>query len=195
MVPLIAAGCGFALLLIADIRATADGAASGNALRTAGYLACASVVAFIALAPAPWWPAGSPGILPEGRIFAGRPSFVALLCIAAALASAALLFWSVFAEIPLARKARNLGPRTAVRTGSYGLCRHPGFWWLSFLLVSLGFLRDDIGYVPVILEMILLDLLLVILQDRVFFMKMFDDYGDYAKNVPFLIPSPRLRKR
>lgn len=195
MVSMIAAGCGFALLVLADIRSTAENSAGGNAVRTAGYLACASAVAFLALAPVPWWPAGSPGILPHGRIFSDRPDFVAPLCVASALASAVLLVWSVFGEIPSARKARDLGPRKTVRTGSYGLCRHPGFWWLSFLLVSLGFLRDDIGYVPVILEMILLDLLLVILQDRVFFMKMFDDYGDYTKRVPFLFPSLRPKRR
>ena len=145
-------------------------------------------IALFALAPNPWWPlrmpasaAASPsGKSPEPLLFA-----FLLLIIAA---SCAMLFWSVFFEIRIAKRKLGLGPADIVSSGTYRWCRHPGFWWFAILVVALGILRGFSGNFMTILLLIAFDLLLIFIQDRYTFPKVFCGYDAYKKSVPFLFP-------
>lgn len=159
---------GFLLLSLADIL-WAKGGKAVVSLRVHGYLAVCAAIVLIALESRP------------------RRPLSAIFAVAASV-SGALLIWSVFLEIVIEKRKRKLGPADTVVSGTYSLCRHPGFWWFTFLLVSLGALKDFSAHWPTILLMIALDLLLIVIQDCYTFPKVFRGYDDYKKSVPFLIP-------
>jgi len=116
---------------------------------------------------------GSPVNFPAGLILA--------------LVSAALLVYSVFIEIPLLKRKLNITGNLAVTSGTYGFCRHPGFLWLSLLLAGIVLMRGP-GAVPYAIVTVVLNFLLVLSQDRIFFPEFFSNYGEYRRNVPFLVP-------
>jgi protein-S-isoprenylcysteine O-methyltransferase Ste14 len=159
---------GFLLLILADIL-WAKGKKAVVFLRVPGYLAVCAAIGLIALEP---W---------------SRQPLSAIFAVAASV-SGALLIWSVFLEIGIEKRKRKLGPADTVVSGTYSLCRHPGFWWFTFFLVSMGALKDFSAYFPTILLMIAFDLLLIVIEDCYTFPKVFRGYDDYKKSVPFLIP-------
>ena len=102
--------------------------------------------------------------------------------------SLGMLLWTVFFEIETIRKKKGIPEDALVSEGSYSRCRHPGFWWFAALALCLGALEPSNDNVLMLLVMILLDLILVWVQDIVFFPKLFAGYDGYKKAVPFLIP-------
>lgn len=84
-----------------------------------------------------------------------------------------------YAEAPQERKVYD--------TGLYTLCRHPGVLFFTGLYLCLHFglklpLADTVTY-------IVLNIILVFLEDRIFFPKFLSGYEEYKKAVPFLIPT------
>jgi len=135
---------------------------------------------------------GSAGMEVAANFSRRSPGLFGFLAILAFI-SAGLLAWTVFIELAFWKKRLNLGSQDTVRRGSYGMCRHPGFWWLGFLVLFLslpGGLSTTV--VPMAL-MIFSNLTLIIVQDRFIFPRLFKGYGEYRKEIPFLIP--RLRNR
>lgn len=163
---------GFSLLLFSDFL-WAKGRKIASSLRRTGYLAVFGGLGLWIFLPSS---AGAP------------QSLLSAVLIAVAAASSALLLWSVFVEIGAERKKHGLGPTDVIRSGSYGLCRHPGFWWFTILIIALGILKGFSDNFLTIFIMIGLDLLLILLQDRYTFPKVFRGYDAYRKAVPFLIP-------
>lgn len=106
-----------------------------------------------------------------------------------------LLIYSVFIEIPLTQRRRQThSPASSatsalVQTGTYALCRHPGFWWLILLLTGQIMVRQNAGMVQLAFIWIVLDLTLIVIQDRHIFPRRFPDYSDYQASTPFLIPA------
>jgi len=184
---------GFSLLILADFL-WAKARKGAKALRGSGYFLVGAAVIHFALAPNPWWPLP----LPAGEALPQQgtsPSALgATLLILVIAASCALLFWSVFFEIGIAKRRLGLGPESIVSTGTYRYCRHPGFWWFVLLMVAIGAFRGFSGYYLTILLLIALDLLLILIQDRYTFPKVFCGYEAYKKSVPFLIPRIRARR-
>ena len=110
--------------------------------------------------------------------------------------SLGMLLWTVFFEIETIRKKKGIPEDALVSEGSYSRCRHPGFWWFVALALCLGALEPSNDNVLMLLVMILLDLILVWVQDIIFFPKLFVGYDGYKKAVPFLIPRrPRHKSR
>jgi len=178
---------GFLLLMIADLL-WVKGSSATAAIRLAGYIAIGIACGLFSLAPNPSWPLPVPEELAE-TMSGWRPGTVfSLLLIIIAAISSCLLFWSVFLEIGIIRKKRGLKSSDIVVSGTYSLCRHPGFWWFAFLILSVGLLRGLSAYPIPIFLMIILDFLLILVQDRYTFPKVFHGYDDYKKSVPFLIP-------
>jgi protein-S-isoprenylcysteine O-methyltransferase Ste14 len=163
---------GFFFLLFSDFL-WVKGKKPAAVLRRSGYLAVFCGIGVWSFSPSS---AGAPG------------SFLSAVLIAAAAASSALLLWSVFIEIGAERKKHKLGPTDVIRSGSYGLCRHPGFWWFAILIIAIGILKGFSDNFLTIFIMIGLDLLLILFQDRYTFPKVFRGYDEYRKAVPFLIP-------
>ena len=184
---------GFSLLMIADLLWT-KGRGSAPAVRKTGYAILGCALGLLALAPDPSWPFPAREALP-GWMPGGRPNpGLAVVFVALAAASGALLLWSVFLEIGIARKRLGLGPSDLVTSGTYRLCRHPGFWWLTILVLTLGALKGLKAYFAPVFMMVFLDFLLVLLQDRYTFPKIFPAYDDYKKSVPFLIPGKKSER-
>jgi protein-S-isoprenylcysteine O-methyltransferase Ste14 len=122
----------------------------------------------------------------ESLLLKGLPTSIFLI----------LLIYSVGIEIPLALK-RNGGDKPSERrvvvTGFYALVRHPGFVWFTLLWASIIFLYQDAIVTTVGAGLVALDFALIVLEDLVFFPRIFPDYKEYKDRVPFLIP--RLQRR
>jgi protein-S-isoprenylcysteine O-methyltransferase Ste14 len=184
---------GFSLLLLAELLEI-RGTRASRTIRGLGYL-----FVVIALLLFVYPVAGAAVQIPARRDIAseagagavafltGRPVLFYLL-LAFSLISAAMLIWTVFLELALGKKKFKLRSREVFSRGSYGICRHPGFWWLAFHLLPLGIIR---GLVPSIFSMLLMvffNFVLVMVQDQYSFPRFFKDYEAYRKKVPFLIP-------
>jgi protein-S-isoprenylcysteine O-methyltransferase Ste14 len=117
--------------------------------------------------------------------------------VALAAAGAALLAYSLFIELAAAQRREDTRPRARagagvarlVRTGTYALCRHPGYWWLLIFLAGLVLAADRSGMLLLAAGWAGLNLILVIAQDWVVFPRRFPDYPSYRRATPFLIPS------
>lgn len=100
------------------------------------------------------------------------------------------LVYTLFFAIPFGESyGSQQGGRRVSKNGLYALCRHPGVLWLSggYLFLWLAFGGKVLFFAFVVFS--LLDIGYVVLQDRVIFPKMFDDYGEYRMQVPFLLPT------
>lgn len=164
---------GFLLLLAADQLQIRNKILLSRNVQRAGYLLVSASLAFI--------------VFDSSAQCSPSP-----LSIAAVIFSGLLLLWSVFVEFSIERKKHGIPANGLVTTGSYRFCRHPGFWWFAFFSVSIGSIRGISTYFFTILLMNSLNLLLIFIQDRYIFPKVFKGYEDYQKHVPFLIP--RIRK-
>jgi protein-S-isoprenylcysteine O-methyltransferase Ste14 len=78
-----------------------------------------------------------------------------------------------------------------VKTGLYSLARHPGAMWFILFMASLVLISQSklmLNAAPIFMVM---NTLLVIIQDKVFFTKMFEGYDQYQKETPMLVPNRR----
>lgn len=104
--------------------------------------------------------------------------------------SLALLIYSLFIEIPFHSTyvAKGAGNRL-VTTGTYALVRHPGVLWLGLVYLSLALLFPSATLLIAFAVWFMLDIIYVVLEDWIFFPRMFPGYPDYRRSTPFLIPS------
>ncbi|HHU01577.1 MAG: hypothetical protein ACOX54_09070 [Christensenellales bacterium] len=107
-----------------------------------------------------------------------------------------LLVYALFFAIPFSESytdSINVGSRTVTRTGLYGICRHPGVWFLAFALFFLALAMSTLRMWLFVGLVSFFNLLYALFQDLWTFPRIFSDYNDYRQSVPFLLP--RLRKR
>lgn len=134
------------------------------------------------------------------EIFLYRPASAPLpliiLKLGAATASAGLLVYSVFIETaPGAAagvSARQKIERTAVTKGTYGIVRHPGFWWFLLLQISIIWLTAHKDTIIIAAGLVSMNFFLILIEDRWIFPRMFSNYDEYRQQVPMLLP--RLRR-
>ena len=99
-----------------------------------------------------------------------------------------LLIYTLFFALPVeASYARPGEKRSVCTTGVYALCRHPGVLWFAGLYVCLWAaaglpLRNAVTYC-------LLNVLLVLFEDRCVFPDKLEGYVTYRTTTPFLIPN------
>lgn len=127
------------------------------------------------------------------------PAPLDIVFLSIAAIAAGFLVWTVFFEPSAERRKRKAPAGTVISTGSYGLCRHPGFWWFSIAVVILGArnLAKSTMLIPTLITifiMIAADLLLILIQDCYTFPRILTGYDEYRKAVPFLLPD-MLHKR
>jgi protein-S-isoprenylcysteine O-methyltransferase Ste14 len=109
--------------------------------------------------------------------------------IAAAL-FAVLLVYSVLLEIPIRHRGSSTG--SAYTRGTYRLSRHPGFIWMVLMNTALLFWCPQEKIVLGFLT--LCNLLLITVEDRIIFPRLFTDYSTYRQEVPFffrILPKKR----
>jgi protein-S-isoprenylcysteine O-methyltransferase Ste14 len=174
---------GFLLLLSADFLAAFGKKQVAGLSKAAGYCLVTLSFVLLTLAPPPQ-PASSPPI----------DAILILPGIVVAALSAYFLLRTVFLEFPKERKKSSLPSGALVQSGSYGLCRHPGFWWFSLLALDLAALRGFGSFLGSAILLITLNFILILVQDVYLFPKIFDGYDDYRKSVPFLFPRKRTTR-
>jgi len=108
------------------------------------------------------------------------------------LISLFLLTYSLFINIPFRKTYVTTGVGDKlVTTGLYALVRHPGVHWFSLFMLSLILISRSSLLLTAAPMFILLDIVLVAVQDRFFFIKMFDGYESYQQETPMLVPNRR----
>jgi protein-S-isoprenylcysteine O-methyltransferase Ste14 len=76
-----------------------------------------------------------------------------------------------------------------VKTGLYALIRHPGVYWVASSFFSLVLVSKSSLMLIAAPVFVFLNTVLVIVEDRYFFVKMFDGYREYQKETPMLVPN------
>ncbi|PKM61942.1 MAG: hypothetical protein CVU99_01145 [Firmicutes bacterium HGW-Firmicutes-4] len=107
-----------------------------------------------------------------------------------------LLIYTLFFALPFNETyIISNGSPQVYRNGVYALCRHPGVLWFGgfyfFLWVALR--------IPMLLWAGLVfcvcNFLYIVFQDHWTFIRTFEDYNDYKKSTPFIIPNFESIKR
>ncbi len=110
-------------------------------------------------------------------------------------ASLILLIHALFINLPFGKTYVNTGVGDRlVTTGLYALVRHP--WLPSFALVLLSLLlvsRSSLLLVAAPIWLVL-DVVLVVIQDRYVFGRMFPGYREYRQRTPMLLPNRKSIK-
>lgn len=104
--------------------------------------------------------------------------------------SLSLLIYSLFIEIPF--RSTYLQKEVSsklVTTGTYALTRHPGVLWLALVYISLAMIFPSATLFIAVVIWLIMDIIYVVLQDRIFFVRMFPEYDSYRHRTPFLIPT------
>lgn len=100
------------------------------------------------------------------------------------------LIYSLFFALPFKETyTEQESVRHVYDGGVYALCRHPGIlcFFAMFLFWGMAALPSDLlGHGMIFSAM---NLAYAWFQDRITFPKIFCDYGDYRRQVPFLIPT------
>lgn len=106
-----------------------------------------------------------------------------------------LLIYTLFVALPFAETYVVQEAHKTYDKKMYALCRHPGVLWFAgfYFCLWLAF-----GTKPLLVMAVwfsFLNFCYIILQDYYTFPKVFSDYEDYKKRVPFLIPDGKSLKR
>lgn len=113
-----------------------------------------------------------------------------VLLLTGALACFVALIYTLFFALPFRETYVEQSHKRRVYSGGvYALCRHPGIlcFWGTYLLLGLAALPSVM--IGRCLLFSGLDLAYAWFQDRITFPRIFCDYSDYQKQVPFLIPT------
>lgn len=107
----------------------------------------------------------------------------------------ALLIYTLFFALPFEETYVAQDAHKTYDKKMYALCRHPGVLWFAgfYLCLWLAF-----GGKPLLVMAIwfsFLNFCYIVLQDQYTFLKVFSDYAEYQKRVPFLIPNGKSLKR
>ena len=104
--------------------------------------------------------------------------------------SVSLLVHSLFISLPLRKTYVNTGVGDKlITTGVYALVRHPGVIWFTLIMLSLIPVSRSSLLLIASPTFILLDILLVVIQDKFVFGRMFGGYDSYRRETPMLIPN------
>ena len=96
--------------------------------------------------------------------------------------------YTLFFAIPVKASYGQPGQKRRVYTGGgYALCRHPGGLWFAGAMLSLWAAAGLPLWAAAAYT--LLDILLVLFEDRVAFPRLLSGYGAYRRGTPFLIPN------
>lgn len=108
-----------------------------------------------------------------------------------------LLIYTLFFALPFQNTYIDTEQRgqTLQQEGIYALCRHPGVLWFSgfYLFLGLALMLPLLILAAFIFS--LLNVLYIVLQDQWTFVNTFEEYEQYKKNTPFLIPNKESIKR
>ena len=126
-------------------------------------------------------------LIPDKLLF---PAWVTRLGWVLLGASIGLLIYSLFINLPFRKTYVNTGAGDKlITTGLYALVRHPGVHWFILLMLSLILVSRSSQLLIAAPIWIFLDILLVFIEDRFVFGRMFAGYESYRKQTPMLLPN------
>ena len=101
-----------------------------------------------------------------------------------------LLIYALFINLPFRKTylAPGVGDKL-ITTGLYALVRHPGVHWFILIMFSLILVSRSSLLLIATPLFILMDIVLVIVQDKFFLGRMFNDYDRYRQETPMLLPN------
>ena len=106
-----------------------------------------------------------------------------------------LLIYTLFFALPFEETYVTQTGKQTYDKGMYALCRHPGVLWFAGFYFSLWFALGSAALLWIAILYSGLNVAYIILQDMVTFPRIFSDYADYRRRVPFLLPTPASLKR
>jgi len=101
-----------------------------------------------------------------------------------------LLVYSLFINLPFHKTyiATGIGDKL-IKSGLYTLVRHPGVIWFILFMLSLILVSRSSLLLIAAPIFIVLDVVLAIVQDKFFFVRMFDGYKRYQQETPMMVPN------
>ena len=106
-----------------------------------------------------------------------------------------MILMALFVNLPFRKTYIEAGVSDKlVKTGLYALVRHPGVYWVATFFFSFVLISRSSMMLVAALVFIFLNTVLVIIEDKYFFVKMFEGYREYQKETPMLIPNRRSIK-
>lgn len=97
-----------------------------------------------------------------------------------------LLVYTLFFSLPKDTYEKNSG--SAVTTGIWSVCRHPGIYWYFLCTFGLALCGRSSALWTACLLWSALDLAYAFWQDKVVFPRTLQGYDAYRRTTPFLIP-------
>lgn len=101
-----------------------------------------------------------------------------------------MILMALFINLPFRKTYISTGTAdTLIKTGLYALVRHPGIYWVTSFMFSLVLVSSSklmLIAAPIFSG---INILLVVLEDKYFFPKMFEGYSDYQRETPMLVPN------
>lgn len=103
-----------------------------------------------------------------------------------------LLIYSLFVNLPFRKTyiASGVSDRL-IKTGLYALVRHPWIHCFTLTLLSLVLVSRSSLLLIAVPIWVLVNIVLVIIQDKYLFGKMFPGYNSYRRETPMLLPNQR----
>ena len=120
------------------------------------------------------------------------PLWLTLLGWPLLIVSTCLLIYPLFINLPLVSTYinRGVGGRL-IKSGFYALVRHPGVYGFILVMIALFLISGSSLLLIAAPVWILVDIALVVIQDRFVFIRMFPEYDEYQQQTPMLIPNKR----
>lgn len=110
-----------------------------------------------------------------------------------------LLIYSLYFAIPsdeaYGKNTITMEGRIACTEGMYALSRHPSVLWMACIYAFLYLALPTERMLLLFLATTICNVLYVMIQDIWTFPNLFQNYEDYKKETPFLLPNPRSLKR
>jgi len=139
--------------------------------------------------------AATGSLLWKMHIFNGNWNIKKIFFLLLAILFLALLIYTLFFALPFEETYVAQDAHKTYDKKMYALCRHPGVLWFAGFYFCLWL---ALGTKPMLVMagwFSFLNFCYIVLQDCYTFPKVFSDYGDYKKRVPFLIPNGKSLRR
>jgi protein-S-isoprenylcysteine O-methyltransferase Ste14 len=106
--------------------------------------------------------------------------------------SIVIFVYALFINLPFRKTYVDTGVGDKlIKTGLYALARHPGAIWFILFMLSLILVSESKLMLIAAPIYMVLNTFLVVIQDKVFFPRMFAGYDIYQKETPMLLPNRR----